>query len=95
MPAYAAKMTDQQIADVTNYIRNAWGNAAPLVTADQVAKARRSVRRVRRGAPQSRDPNHDPGPAAILESAARLRSIRERHPHRRSSSNTNFGISHL
>ena len=43
MPAYAAKMTDQQIADVTNYIRNAWGNAAPLVTADQVAKARREV----------------------------------------------------
>jgi mono/diheme cytochrome c family protein len=42
MPAYAAKMTDQQIADVTNYIRNAWGNAAPLVTADQVANARRA-----------------------------------------------------
>lgn len=41
MPAYAAKMTDQQIADVTNYIRNAWGNAAPLVTAEQVARARR------------------------------------------------------
>ncbi|WP_065750167.1 cytochrome c [Bradyrhizobium paxllaeri] len=42
MPGYAAKMTDQQIADVTNYIRNAWGNAAPLVTADEVAKARRA-----------------------------------------------------
>ena len=42
MPAYAGKMTDQQIADVTNYIRNAWGNAAPEVTADQVAKARRA-----------------------------------------------------
>ena len=42
MPGYAAKMTDQQIADVTNYIRNAWGDAAPLVTADQVAKARRA-----------------------------------------------------
>src|SRR5438067_3739717 len=41
LPAYAAKMTDREIADVTNYIRNAWGNAAPLVTADQVAKARR------------------------------------------------------
>src|SRR6478752_280050 len=27
MPAYA-KWSDQQIADVTNYIRNAWGNAA-------------------------------------------------------------------
>jgi mono/diheme cytochrome c family protein len=42
MPAYAMKMTDQEIADVTNYIRNAWGNAAPLVTADEVAKARRA-----------------------------------------------------
>jgi mono/diheme cytochrome c family protein len=42
MPAYAAKMTDREIADVTNYIRNSWGNAAPLVTADQVAKARRA-----------------------------------------------------
>ena len=39
MPGYA-KMTDQEIADVTSYIRNSWGNAAPLVTADQVAKAR-------------------------------------------------------
>ena len=42
MPAYAAKMTDQEIADVTNYIRNAWSNAAPLVTADEVAKARKN-----------------------------------------------------
>src|SRR5438876_2287474 len=42
MPAYAAKMSDQEIADVTTYIRNAWGNAAPLVTVDQVAKARRT-----------------------------------------------------
>ena len=42
MPAYAAKMTDQEIADMTNYIRNSWGNAAPMVTADQVAKARRA-----------------------------------------------------
>lgn len=42
MPAYAAKMSDQQIADVTNFIRNAWGNAAPAVSAAQVAKARRT-----------------------------------------------------
>jgi len=41
MPGYAAKMTDQEIADVTNFIRNSWGNEAPLVTADEVAKARR------------------------------------------------------
>jgi len=29
MPAYAKQLSDQQIADVTNYIRNSWGNAAP------------------------------------------------------------------
>jgi mono/diheme cytochrome c family protein len=41
MPGYAKQWTDQQIADVTNYIRNSWGNAAPPVSADQVAKARK------------------------------------------------------
>ena len=29
MPAVGAGMTDQQIADVTNYIRQSWGNEAP------------------------------------------------------------------
>jgi mono/diheme cytochrome c family protein len=42
MPAYAGKLTDQEIADVATYIRNAWGNAAPVVTSAQVAKARRA-----------------------------------------------------
>lgn len=42
MPAYAAKMSDQQIADVTTFIRNSWGNAAPAVSPAQVAKARRT-----------------------------------------------------
>ncbi|HXI06768.1 MAG: cytochrome c [Bradyrhizobium sp.] len=41
MPAYAAKLSDQEIADVATYIRNSWGNAAPAVTAEEVAKARR------------------------------------------------------
>src|SRR5205807_2653245 len=40
MPAYAKQLSDQEIADVTNYIRNSWGNAAPTVTAEQVRKAR-------------------------------------------------------
>jgi mono/diheme cytochrome c family protein len=40
MPAYA-KWSDQQIADVTSYIRNAWGNTAPAVTPAQVAKVRK------------------------------------------------------
>ena len=41
MPAYAKQLNDQQVADVTNYIRNSFGNVAPVVTADQVAKARK------------------------------------------------------
>ncbi|GLR90666.1 c-type cytochrome [Bradyrhizobium iriomotense] len=40
MPAYAKQLSDEQIAAVTNYIRNSWGNAASLVTAAQVGKAR-------------------------------------------------------
>jgi mono/diheme cytochrome c family protein len=40
MPAYRDKLTDPAIAAVTSYIRNSWGNAAPPVDADQVAKAR-------------------------------------------------------
>src|ERR1700761_359107 len=40
MPAYAGKLSDQDIADVATYVRNAWGNAAPAVNADEVARAR-------------------------------------------------------
>jgi mono/diheme cytochrome c family protein len=42
MPGYAKDLSDQQVADVTNYVRNSWGNAGTLVTAEQVAKARKS-----------------------------------------------------
>ena len=42
MPGYAKQWSDQEIADVTNYIRNSWGNAAPLVNHEQVAKARKT-----------------------------------------------------
>jgi mono/diheme cytochrome c family protein len=41
MPPYAGKMSDQEVADVVTYVRNAWGNAAPAVTAAEVAKARK------------------------------------------------------
>jgi mono/diheme cytochrome c family protein len=40
MPAYP-KMSDQEIADVVTYIRNAWGNAALAATAQEVAKLRK------------------------------------------------------
>jgi hypothetical protein len=41
MPAYSRKLSDQEIAEVANYIRNSWGKVAPAVTPGQVAKARR------------------------------------------------------
>lgn len=41
MPGYAKQLSDDEIAAVTNYIRNSWGNAGPLVTPAQVKKARK------------------------------------------------------
>ena len=40
MPSFAWKLTDQQIADVSTYVRNSWGNSAPPVSAGAVAKMR-------------------------------------------------------
>jgi mono/diheme cytochrome c family protein len=43
MPSFAWKLTDQEIADVTTYIRNSWGNQAAPVSAGAVAKLRKSL----------------------------------------------------
>jgi len=43
MPAYAWKLDDAQVAAVATYVRNAWGNQAPAVSASQVANLRRKV----------------------------------------------------
>jgi mono/diheme cytochrome c family protein len=40
MPSFAWKLTDQQVADVSTYVRNSWGNRASAVSASQVAKLR-------------------------------------------------------
>jgi len=40
MPAFGGQLTDQEIADVSTYIRNSWGNAAPEVSAGQVPAER-------------------------------------------------------
>jgi mono/diheme cytochrome c family protein len=40
MPAYARQFSDEEVADVTTYIRNTFGNSAPAVSAEQVKKAR-------------------------------------------------------
>jgi mono/diheme cytochrome c family protein len=42
MPQFAWVLTDDQVAAVVSYIRNAWGNSAPPVSATEVGKARRA-----------------------------------------------------
>jgi mono/diheme cytochrome c family protein len=36
-------LTDKEVADVINYIRNSWGNKAPAMQASEVAAAKKSV----------------------------------------------------
>ncbi len=43
MPSFGWRLSDGQVADVVTYLRNSWGNAAPAVTAGQVAEVRRVV----------------------------------------------------
>jgi mono/diheme cytochrome c family protein len=43
MPSFAWLLNDEQVASVTTYIRNAWGNASPAVTASQVAATREAL----------------------------------------------------
>jgi mono/diheme cytochrome c family protein len=45
MPAFGWKLSNQEIADLTTYIRNAWGNHASTVDAGAVADVRKQVRR--------------------------------------------------
>jgi mono/diheme cytochrome c family protein len=40
MPAFDWRLNDAQVAAVITYIRNSWGNAAPPVSADTIAKQR-------------------------------------------------------
>jgi alcohol dehydrogenase (quinone), cytochrome c subunit len=40
MPPFRSVLNDQQVAEVVSFIRKGWGNAAPPVTAAQVAKVR-------------------------------------------------------
>src|SRR3984957_11406974 len=43
MPSYGWQLKDDQVANVLNYIRNSWGNAAPAVSPDEVGRLRKSV----------------------------------------------------
>ena len=37
------EMTDKEVADVINYIRNTWGNKAPLVQVSEIPAAKLAV----------------------------------------------------
>jgi len=43
MPAFGWQLNDEQVASVVTYVRNAWGNAASAVTADDARSARSSL----------------------------------------------------
>lgn len=43
MPSFGWRLDDQQVADVTNFIRTSWGNNALPVSASDVAKVRKSL----------------------------------------------------
>jgi mono/diheme cytochrome c family protein len=43
MPQFAWILTDEQVAAVLTYVRNAWGNSAPPVSASEVGKARHTL----------------------------------------------------
>ena len=43
MPKYAPVLNDKQIADVLTFVRAGWNNGAPAVSAEEVAKLRKST----------------------------------------------------
>ena len=47
MPKFAKQLNDEQVAEVVTFIRASWNNNAPAVTAEQVAKLRRSTQAAR------------------------------------------------
>jgi mono/diheme cytochrome c family protein len=43
MPPFGWRLNDQEVADVTNFVRTSWGNAGSSVSAADVAKVRKTV----------------------------------------------------
>ncbi|MRS15359.1 c-type cytochrome [Enterobacteriaceae bacterium RIT691] len=41
MPAYGDVLSDDEIRDVTNFVKESWGNGAPETNSDEVAKAKK------------------------------------------------------
>ena len=51
MPGFDWRLDDAQVAAVLTYVRNSWGNAAPPVSASNVANMRQSLHRQAQQAP--------------------------------------------
>ena len=43
MPPWGPTLNDEQIAQVLTFVRQSWGNNAPAVTTEQVAKVRQDT----------------------------------------------------
>lgn len=43
MPGFAARLSDDEVAQLSTFIRQGWSNKAPAVTADQVSKVRKTL----------------------------------------------------
>lgn len=52
MPPYGWRYSDEEVAQLTTFVRSAWGNQAPAVTADQVAAVRKQLQQVKNVAPK-------------------------------------------
>ena len=101
MPAIGVSMSDRQIADVTNYVRNAFGNAAPgTAEAGSVAGLRTSTHTVLTGDPAGGCPatlpegvakalkaNAVPQKLATMNDESMLRVIGELAPKLRAATN--------
>jgi mono/diheme cytochrome c family protein len=44
MPSFAWRLSDQEVADVVNFVRSSWGNQASATSVDDVGRTRRSLR---------------------------------------------------
>jgi mono/diheme cytochrome c family protein len=71
MPGFGTVMTDQQIADVTNYVRSAWTNTAPANAGPgDVSAVAKETRSVMAGTQECPTPGTSPLDAAIADPAS-------------------------
>ena len=70
MPSFGWKLTDREIADVSTFIRNSWGNKATSITESQVAKLRKTLQLETDTAKEPTDTNPPSAPKATTVGAS-------------------------